>query len=245
MDLLTLLVFSFVCALSDLRSGRIPNRLILCGLLLALFSRFGYVVFPERYAGHAELSGSYTVAELLRNANRIISDLAESAAQHPAAFLLDGCLGGLFAWIILGPLAALRMIGGGDVKLLSVIGFALGSRAGLKILWYSFIVAALWSAAMMIRNRKLLMRFGIFYRYIVAVIAQGRAIPYRVGGGDRILGARNLTAGNFDKSSLSEGSFEARFYYEKELCEKNIESTGEFSFAVPVFAALNFFLLFG
>ena len=35
---MTLLVFVSVCALSDYQTGRIPNRLILCGLLCAAVS---------------------------------------------------------------------------------------------------------------------------------------------------------------------------------------------------------------
>ncbi len=42
-DILILLLFTLVCALSDLKTHKIPNRLILCGLIWALLSRISLI----------------------------------------------------------------------------------------------------------------------------------------------------------------------------------------------------------
>lgn len=43
MDMQILLLFTLVCALSDLKTHKIPNRLILCGLIWALLCRISLI----------------------------------------------------------------------------------------------------------------------------------------------------------------------------------------------------------
>lgn len=143
---LTLLVFVSVCALSDYQTGRIPNRLILCGLLCA--------AFPGIRAG----AGS-TAAMLLN-----LKDMA-------AGFLLP--------YLLLGVFIYLRMLGAGDVKLLSVIGLQLGPEGSLIMMWYSLLAAAAVSVILVMRRGNLRQRLEYLQRYAVRAAAGGRLGPYR------------------------------------------------------------------
>ncbi len=147
-DALTLLTFTTVCAVSDLKTHKIPNRLILCGFLLAAPSR----IFCFIRTG-------------------------------PSA-LADGAAGLLLPLILLGALAALRMIGGGDVKLLAVIGLQTGARESLHIIYLTFIIAALWSFFLVVRRHNLFDRFRHLYQYLVHVMAYGHLTAYRTDQSD-------------------------------------------------------------
>ena len=149
MELEILFPFVLACAVSDVRTRRIPNTLILCGLAGALLSR---------------------VTLLLQTAS-------------PAVVLADGCAGFLLPWLLFGPLAFLKMLGGGDVKLLSAAGLWLGARGCLQLLWYSLLFAAAWSVAIVIRRRNLLHRLRCLYEYIGHVQVAGKLTPYRTESG--------------------------------------------------------------
>ena len=150
MDIVMLFPFVLVCAVSDLRTNRIPNTLILCGLAGALLIRTG-LVFKDSYV--------------------LSSCLA-------AAF--DGCAGFLLPWLLIGPLAALKMFGGGDVKLLSVIGLWLGGRECLFLMWYSLLIAAAWSVILVIRRRNLVQRLYVLQRYVGQTVTTGKLTAYRI-----------------------------------------------------------------
>ena len=145
----TLFPFVLVCAVCDVRTHRIPNTLILCGLAGALLSR-GFL--------------------LLQGAS-------------PAVVLADGLAGFLLPWLLFGPLALLKMMGGGDVKLLSAAGLWLGARGSLQLMWYSLLFAAVWSAAVVIRHRNLFRRLRCLYEYMGRIQVERKRIPYRTGSG--------------------------------------------------------------
>ena len=172
MNSILLFPFVLVSAISDLRTRRIPNTLILCGLIGAVFSRFA--LLPD-------FSSAFSVCGCLPGAG--ISPVV-SSVPFTISSLADGCVGFLLPWIILGPLAALKMIGGGDVKLLSVIGLQLGAAKCLSVLWYSLVISALWSFVLVIRRRNLSRRLLHFYRYLGQVIASGKVTSYRESGAD-------------------------------------------------------------
>lgn len=150
MHTLFLFPFTLACALCDLKTKRIPNPLILCGLSGALLTR----LFP-----------------VFRNLS----------APGTLAFLADGCAGFLLPWLILSVPAALKMIGGADVKLLSVIGLQLGAVSCLWLMWHTLIIAAVWSVVLVIRRRNLAERMRYLYRYVGQVMVTGKAAPYRTG----------------------------------------------------------------
>lgn len=178
MALFTLLPFTCACACSDLKSGKIPNSLILCGLAGALLSRF----FP---------------------AFRHIPDL-------PGA-MVDGCAGCLLPWLCFGLLAALKMMGGGDVKLLSVIGLQLGIKPCLSIMWYSLLFGAAYSAVLVARKKNLTNRLNYLYQYILKGISD-----------------RTFSAYRSSETSLTDPATD----------HTNMDSSGEFCFAVPILCAL-------
>lgn len=213
MDVLIMFPFVLACAVSDLKTKRIPNTLIVCGLAGAILARTA-------------------LAFGIMSPSSVLLSLA------------DGCAGFLLPWILIGPLAALKMFGGGDVKLLSVIGLWLGARSSLLIIWYSLLAAAAWSVVLVVRKRNLSQRLNYLYRYACHTIVTKKASPYRTGTAarsgksfsdvcvpansgnqaknskDSVLSSRNTLAGSEDRS-------------------------GEFCFAVPVLIALIFWMSFG
>lgn len=213
MDVLIMFPFVLACAVSDLKTKRIPNTLIVCGLAGAILARTA-------------------LAFGIMSPSSVLLSLA------------DGCAGFLLPWILIGPLAALKMFGGGDVKLLSVIGLWLGARSSLLIMWYSLLAAAAWSVVLVVRKRNLSQRLNYLYRYAGHTIVTKKASPYRTGTSarsgksfsdvcvpansgnqaknskDSVLSSRNTLAGSEDRS-------------------------GEFCFAVPVLIALIFWMSFG
>lgn len=165
MDIQILLVFALVCAVSDLRTRLIPNTLMLCGFLWALLDRF---VMAVNVCQAASSSGSVL-----------------SACSGAIVILADGLAGFLLPWILLGCLAALKMFGGADVKLLSVIGLQLGLKDCFLVMVYSLFTAAAISAVIVIRRHSLVVRLTYFYRYLVSVMAGNKLIAYRSGDEDQ------------------------------------------------------------
>lgn len=70
------------------------------------------------------------------------------------------------------------ILGGGDIKLLSVIGGFLGLRESLKCMVFSFLFAAVLSLIRIIWRRNLKHRICYFLKYIQTVIHTGKWIPY-------------------------------------------------------------------
>ena len=163
MDIQILLVFVLVCAVSDLRTRLIPNTLMLCGFVWALLSRLVMAVHAIPAASSGSISSHVPGAVLI---------------------LSDGLAGFLLPWLLLGILSALKMLGGADVKLLSVIGLQLGLKTCLLIMIYSLFIAAAFSAVIVIRRRSLMIRLTYFYRYRGNVMAGNRLTPYRSGTED-------------------------------------------------------------
>lgn len=191
-----LILFPFVlaCAVSDLRTRRIPNVLILCGLIGSALIRVSLI-----------FHSGFPVMETLA----------------------DGCAGFLLPWLLIGPLAALKMFGGGDVKLLSVIGLWLGIRSCLLVMWYSLLIAAVWSAILVIRRRNLLQRLTCLQQYVGRTLRLGKLTAYRSGTG-YTAGVKNYSAfGSITDPESGSGNIPCA-----------ADSSGEFCFAVPVLLSL-------
>ena len=120
--LLFTLVLTCVAGIWDLRTGIIPNRLVLFGGVVGLALRFGV----------AAVSGDTLRA------------------------LGSTCVG--MALVSLVPLLLYRAggIGGGDVKLLAVVGALLGPYLGLEVELYAFAATLLYAPARLIWEGKLL-----------------------------------------------------------------------------------------
>jgi prepilin peptidase CpaA len=108
-QLISLLCLTGAAAVVDARTQRIPNRLIVAGLLLAVVVRIGLAVSAVDAASHRALAGA-------------LLDALGSAAL------------GLVGCAIL-PLVLYRAgaLGGGDVKLLAVTGALLALGPGLEL----------------------------------------------------------------------------------------------------------------
>jgi prepilin peptidase CpaA len=120
--LLACVLFTGVAAFCDFRTGHIPNRLIVTGLVLALLLQLGVRVLLARAPD-------------------------ATAMSELGAGLLNAGLGVVVCSIVPFVLYRLDAIGGGDVKLLMALGAFAGPLIGLEIELYSFIVVALYAPA--------------------------------------------------------------------------------------------------
>ena len=224
MGIVTLLPFVCACACCDLKTRRIPNALIWCGLAGALLSRFpmaaGLNLFPACLFSCFD-RGLPAAASLSRSAS------GPSFAAFCSS-LASGFIGFLLPWLIFGVLAALKMIGGGDVKLLSVIGLQLGSRSCLQVIWYSLIFGAVWSVVIVIRRRNLSQRLNYLYRYVQASLSCKKMIRYR----SPAVWQQDLTPAPGHTHHLSGHS----------SILTQTDQSGEFCFAVVILTALLFVL---
>ncbi len=81
-----------------------------------------------------------------------------------------------------------RMLGAGDIKLLSVLGGVMGIRASLYLVVWSFLIGGLLATGVLTVRRIWAKRFRFFIRYVQNYRTAGIRIPYR----PRIQGKENL-----------------------------------------------------
>lgn len=86
--------------------------------------------------------------------------------------------GALLPVISLVLLQRAGILGGGDVKLLSVAGGFLGLRESLQCMILSFLFGAALSVMLFARRRNFKRRICYFLRFIQTVVRTGRWIPY-------------------------------------------------------------------
>ena len=84
--------------------------------------------------------------------------------------------------LILWILFIFRMLGAGDIKLLSVIGSMIGPTKILNCISYSFLIGAVIAAALMVSNGIVCQRFLYLFRYIRAYSKTGKREPYGKSG---------------------------------------------------------------
>ncbi|MCQ2509459.1 MAG: prepilin peptidase [Lachnospiraceae bacterium] len=87
--------------------------------------------------------------------------------------------GALLPILLLFLLFYFRMMGAGDIKLLSVLGGMLGLRASLSLLICSFVIGAVISVGILTVRGSWFRRFRFFYRYVYNYRVTGVRIPYR------------------------------------------------------------------
>jgi prepilin peptidase CpaA len=149
-DLTLLSALVSAAAVTDLRRRRIPNRLVVVGLVFA-------VVLQLSVYGPRGLS--------------------------------EGILGALLGLVCLLPFYALRAMGAGDVKLMSVIGIVMGPRGLLYAVALSLIAGGLFAMAYL-AWRMLRESFRSFWQdgvtagavtaYIAARTARRDRLPFAV-----------------------------------------------------------------
>lgn len=109
-------VFAALCALSDLRTGHIPNALTYGGLGLGAALHFSLLVS----ARGEELTWSFAALSFAR----VVAGIVLCGLVPFLLFVRNG-------------------MGGGDVKLLAALGAFLGPVTGLEVQLYAFVMVAL------------------------------------------------------------------------------------------------------
>lgn len=143
-----LLFFLSVCALSDLKTGKIPNVLVLLGI-----ASFGLAVFIR--GPSSGYGGGETGAVFILFFVRI-----------------------LFTAGVFFPLFLLRMMGAGDIKVMAVTAGYMGMDRGFRIIFYGLAAAAARSLIYMLRKRILLNRIRYFLNYIKNTFRTESILPY-------------------------------------------------------------------
>ncbi len=86
--------------------------------------------------------------------------------------------GSLTALLILGLLHSFRMLGAGDIKLFMVAGAFLGPADLIKLICYSFLIAAAISLVVILKHRILMHRLTYFFQYVQRFYKTGKWEPY-------------------------------------------------------------------
>lgn len=138
--------------------------------------------------------------------------------------LLDRLLGFLIPYLLFFLPYLLGMIGGGDLKLLSVTGLFLGTRMELKLILYSLFLGAALSLVILIRRKNFFSRFLYLRNYIGSMVLSlhSDSATWHIVSGP-----------GCEKSHAKSG---------KELHPPSYRgpgtSDGEFCFSVPIFLSL-------
>ncbi|MDD5803712.1 prepilin peptidase [Blautia sp. HCP3S3_H10_1] len=138
-----------------------------------------YRIFPAVVAGCAVLMDLQR--EKVDNGWLLFCTLLSLFTQlweRDAGNFITWICGLLFPVLLLGVLFVFRMLGAGDIKLLSVIGSLIGPVKILKCISYSFLIGAVISAAIMISNGIICQRILYFLHYIHAYFETGKREPY-------------------------------------------------------------------
>lgn len=96
--------------------------------------------------------------------------------------LRDGLIGILLPAVLLGWLFVFRMLGAGDIKLLCALGSVLGTAKILECIFFSMLIGAGISAAILISTGGLSQRFLYFVLYIRELVRTGKITPYYSSG---------------------------------------------------------------
>lgn len=88
------------------------------------------------------------------------------------------CFGSMLPIIVTYVLFYFKMLGAGDIKLLSVIGGMCGIGFLKSVLFVSFLVGAVLSLMQMLRWKQLQIRFLYFFKYVTEIIETKQYVPY-------------------------------------------------------------------
>lgn len=130
--LLTVLIVTAIAGYIDLRTGKIPNRVVLIGFIVGVAMHL-YV--------HASQAQPATLAEWGDPVLSIVVGML-ACALVPVLLFYTGSMGG------------------GDAKLLAVVGATLGPLVGLQVEFYAFIAIALYAPIQMAYQGRILRLVG-------------------------------------------------------------------------------------
>ena len=92
--------------------------------------------------------------------------------------LINSLLGIIVPIVFLFALYALRMLGAGDIKLLSALGAVFGVEGIFKIMAYSFIAGGIIAFAIVLIRKNAKERFLHLFNYLKSVFLTLHIIPY-------------------------------------------------------------------
>lgn len=92
--------------------------------------------------------------------------------------LINSLLGILIPIVLLFGLYALRMLGAGDIKLLSALGAVFGAREILKIMAYSFIAGGIIALVLIMVRKNAKERLLYLFNYLKSVLLTLHIMPY-------------------------------------------------------------------
>lgn len=96
--------------------------------------------------------------------------------------IIDFAAGGILPILLLFPLFLFRMLGAGDIKLLSALGGFLGCRGILLVLAFSFLWGGLLSAGFLLVCKNGRERLCFLGNYVRDYLRTGIRTPYRQKG---------------------------------------------------------------
>jgi len=150
----TLIVWLVAATVTDIRTGRIPNTLTYSGMLVG---------FALAVAG---------VLPLLMNSAKGWSAAMPTPIEALAGW---GLCGGLmvFCYTVFA-----GQIGGGDVKLMAMVGTFLGPYAGLEVLLWTFVIGAAFAGLRLIWTIGIGTMFARGSKYVIASLRARRPIGW-------------------------------------------------------------------
>lgn len=95
---------------------------------------------------------------------------------------LEFAAGAILPIAVLFILFLFRMLGPGDIKILSVLGGIIGAKAILLCMFYSFIFGAIFSLVFLIFCGNFLQRFIYFSNYMSTFFLTKKRSPYYITG---------------------------------------------------------------
>lgn len=153
--LIALGTFTLAAAYRDLRTGHIPNRLVVVGFVAGATLQLAVQVV------WAETATASWTASLTRFAMAVV-------------------IGLLVCGLVPYLLFRFGAMGGGDVKLLATVGAASGPFLGMQIELFAFVLMALFALAQMAYRGRLLVLIGNSVRLLLnPVLPKGhrKAVP--------------------------------------------------------------------
>lgn len=163
-------------------------------IYILLFMKYGLSILFFKYAVLSSLIIVIAVIDLKTkeipdelNAFGLLSGLLFSLLHNTKFSLIDGSLGLLLgsAIFLLIAIASGGAMGGGDIKMIGMLGFAVGWKNILLLMLLSFVIGAVISVVLMllrIKSRKDYIPFGPFIAlaYLITILYRNQIINWYI-----------------------------------------------------------------
>lgn len=103
--------------------------------------------------------------------------IIENAILQGRWGIINGLAGFLLAFILLIIPFSINGIGGGDVKLLMMIGFFMGYKFIIKDILIIFLIGGIISFSILIKEKKLILAIKNIVNYLVSIILCKKILP--------------------------------------------------------------------